>query len=135
MTFMVDSVRELTPDDMRRICVGNRFWGVTVDKIPDSAAYKAMLKKYIENLKEHIEDGIGMLFEGKPRAGKTSAAVIIAKAVMAHSGTAFFIRADELTKAVIEKQQFDEDGMVADRMREVDLLVIDDLGEEHSKDF
>lgn len=135
MSFITEELREITPDDMRRIGVGERFWDVTLDQIPDTAAYKHKLKTYVDRVTECVREGVGLLLFGDLRMGKTSAAVIVAKAVVAHGGTAYMIRADEIQNAVMDKESFDEDPTVSERLTEVDLLIIDDLGQEHSKDF
>jgi len=131
MSFIGNDSRELHIDDMRRIGVGKRFWGVTLDQIPDSGKYKEELKRYLENLSSNIKGGVGLLFYGDYRQGKTSAATILAKAVVAHGGTAFFIRSDDLVGSMIEKKPFDADQTVMERIEAVDLLIIDDVGSEH----
>lgn len=127
--------RKLTNEDMIRMNVGKRYWHVSLDSIPEECDYKKKLWRFIKSLSSAISQGKGFLFCGDYRQGKTSASVILCKAVVSSGGTAYFIRSDELTKVVVESHWFDEDKTVLDRMREVDLLVIDDVGTEASKEY
>lgn len=133
MTFIRnETARDLHPDDMRRMGVGKRFWHVSVDQIPETAHYRKELDRYLQNLEENVRSGVGMMFYGDYRKGKTSSAVILAKAVVAYGGTSYFIRSDDLVSSVLEKKEFDQDQTVMQRLDTVDLLVVDDLGAEHT---
>lgn len=135
LSKMEDAERELHAEDVVRIRIGPRHRNAKLSTIPDKCAYKAKLKKYLKSLKKFVERGIGLMLMGPLGAGKTAAAAIVAKAVAAHYGYAFMIRADDLQKAAIEKTDFDDYRTVWDRMKEVDLLVIDDVGSDHAKEF
>lgn len=135
LTLDGDRGRKLTEAEYVRIGAGARFRNVMFSKIPKTAEYRGMLETFLRSLKKGIDSGFGMLLFGAYGSGKTSASVIVAKAVVSRGGTAFFIRADDLVRSVIEKVQFDDESSVEERMRGVDLLVIDDLGSEHVKDF
>jgi len=50
-----------------------------------------------------------------------------------HGGTAFFMTVPELSDLKIENAMFDADRTIWQRMLAVDLLVLDDLGSEHTK--
>lgn len=127
--------RGLTPEDMHRAGIGERYWHVSLDAIPDTCEYKRVLRGWTERVKDAVEKGIGLMFLGEFRQGKTAAGIIGLKAVLAHGGTGLFIRADQLTKVIVEKERFDEDELFEDRMKGVDVLMIDDLGEEYSKEY
>ena len=127
-----DNPRDLTAEDMHRLGVGKRFWGVSKDAIPDGCEYKQSVLRYLETIKETVHEGTGLMFYGDYRQGKTSAAIIVAKAVVAHGGTAYFIRASELVSSVLEKHRFDDDQTIMERLHSVDILVIDDVGAEHT---
>lgn len=131
----MERVRALVEADLQRMNIGKRFWGVHLSEIPKLAKYREVLEQFISRLKDAIDSGMGLFLYGDYRKGKTSAAAIVAKAVVAHGGTAFFIRADDLTRVVVERTAFDDEETVEERMRSVDLLIIDDLGSEHSREF
>jgi len=135
MSFIMNKqIRDgLGPEDLRRMNIGRRWWGCMLSKIPDGLKYKTVLTKYIANIADHIRNGRGLMFRGDYSSGKTGAAVIVAKAVVSHGGTAYFMTTSELSDSKIEKQMFDEEEgtTVWDRMRKVDLLILDDLGSDH----
>jgi DNA replication protein DnaC len=135
MGMVCAETRPLVESDLIRIGMGNRFWDASMDKIPDGADYKKIVKKYIDNIVRNVEDGVGLLFHGDLRGGKTSASVIIAKSIVEHKGSAFFSRADELVRDIMERKRFDETQTVDVRTRAVDMLVIDDLGAENKFDY
>jgi len=135
MSFIEDSpiFDKITPADMQRMNVGRRWWQCTVADIPDGLMYKAVLRKYLDKLADHIRNGRGLLFHGRFSTGKSGAAVIVAKAVVCHGGTAFFMPVSELSDQKIENRMFNEEmrTTIWDRMIGVDLLILDDLGAEH----
>lgn len=112
-------IRSLIPDS---------FWDVSLEAIPDGIAYKEIIRKYIENLDDHVRDGVGLVLAGPHGSGKTSAAVIIAKEVLARGGSCRFVTEDKLVGAVINKEREDEDWTFERRVRETMMLVLDDLG-------
>lgn len=129
---MIDMTKTYPIDesDLARMNIGRQFWRVKLDAIPDRCAYKKMVARWIERMPEMFEKGIGMVLHGELRQGKTSSAVICLKAVAAHGGTGYIIRADGVAGAVVGKKMFDEDQTVEERCQTVDLLVIDDLYQE-----
>lgn len=126
--------RDLTPEDLMRMHVGKRYWGVKLDLIPRDSSYRTALEQYVEKLKDAVDNGYGLMLYGDYRGGKTSAAVVAMKAVVSRGGSAYFIRADEVAGGIIEHRMFDDDVSVAERMQTVDLLVIDDLGAETTRE-
>lgn len=136
MSFIEDKpIRDgLGPKDLIRMNVGRRWWFCKFDLIPDGLEYKEVLRRYLAKIADHIRNGRGLLLRGPLSSGKSGAASIIAKAVVMHGGTALFVPVSELADHKIENRIFDasEDLTVWDRMQDVDLLVLDDIGAEHS---
>lgn len=135
MTLWLDNERDLSRQDLVRMNIGKQFWGVSFSQIPDTVPCKKDFKKYLDKLKMAVEHGYGLYLYGGLRQGKTSMAVIVAKRVVALGGTAYFIRADDIQRAVIEKKMFDDEMSIEERMNVVDILIIDELGGEHSGGF
>jgi len=136
MVFMMQKrMRKLKSADMIQMRVGRRFWSVSRSKIPDHLLYRKAIESYISELLTNVSEGRGILFSGKHGSGKTASAVILAKAVESHYGSALFVSADEVQSLIIEKTMFDEDQTLLQRLLDVDLLIIDDLGEEHIREF
>lgn len=117
----------LTEHDLVRMNVGKRFWHVELQKIPDACEYKKALKTWIARMPEMVGKGVGMLFHGEFRAGKTGAAVICLKALHTHGGTGYMIRADGIAGCVVNADRFDDEQSVEERCRHVDALVLDEL--------
>lgn len=139
MTFRVpltsQRLRLLDVDDMERMRVGRKHWGVRFDDIPDECSYKKELRDFIADLKKNIDGGNGLVFHGEYGRGKTGAAVLIMKEVVARGGSALLLGVDEVQQAVITRAPFDEETTLIDRANEVDLLVLDDMNREYVKEF
>jgi DNA replication protein DnaC len=123
--------KELEPFDMHMMGVGRRYWHVELAKIDPSFDYRETISKYIEKVREHVLAGRGLLFHGEYAGGKTSAAVIVAKAVVMHGGTVYFIEVPELSDVKIGTRPFDENTTIWERMMKVDVLILDDIGSEY----
>ncbi|MBR5889126.1 MAG: ATP-binding protein [Akkermansia sp.] len=87
---------------------------------------------YAENFKDHLRDGMGLLYYGPVGTGKTFLAACIANAVLAQGYrvrmTNFARVADEIWTAD------DKAGYIADLCR-YDLLMLDDLGAERKSEY
>lgn len=119
---------DLTEDDLVRMNVGSTFWRCQLATVPDGCAYKKAVQAWIAKMPEMLKKGVGMMFHGDFRQGKTGAAVICLKAVATHGGTGYMLRADEVAGVVVRNTRFDEDMSVEERCMDVDLLVVDELG-------
>lgn len=127
--------RELTKDDLERMKIPVRYWGVKFDEISDVAvgadpSPQDVVRRYIANMTELRSNGGGLVFYGPNGTGKTSACVYIAKEYRRRGYTVLFLEAAEMKRLVIQKDAFDEDESWWDRVKGVDVLVIDDLGKE-----
>jgi DNA replication protein DnaC len=81
-----------------------------------------------------LEYGEGLHLHGANGTGKTSIAVLVSMEALRLGATVLFTTAEELRRGSIEEVWFDDSQLIIDRAREVDLLVIDDLGKEHRGD-
>lgn len=120
---------------LRRSGVGERYFDVSLDRIPDSVGYKDKIESYIHQLPEQVNDGVGLLLYGKYGTGKTSAAVIVMKEIIGRGGTSLMVPVRNLKDYKISDVEFDEEQTMMERMRNVTMLVLDDLGGEHSKEY
>ena len=98
-----------------------------------------LLTRYQSKFRQAIKRGQGFVFWGSGSSGKTYAAAAIARHAVSQGYSTLFISADELVRAHRKLDtMFDENETVAERARNVHLLIIDSLGEEmrsKSSDF
>lgn len=118
----------LTAEHFLLMRIPRRFWEVTFDQIePD---VKGVIRNYLQNLDEMLDNGDGLLLWGKSGHGKTCAAVFVAREVRRTGASVLMLTAASLIESVLEKTEVEE-GLLLDRARTVDFLLLDDLGKEH----
>lgn len=120
---------KLSRAHLERMALPRRFWNVSYDDVPDSL--KGTLGNFLRDIDEMLDGGEGLLLWGPNGVGKTSAAVLIALEVCRRGGTVFFTTSESIRVSSIEATAFDYDQTLMDRARDVEFLVIDDLGKEH----
>lgn len=119
--------------DLRAAHIPERKREVSLAAIPDGLPYKRFIVKYITDLEQNVRDGIGLILWGPYRSGKSSIACLIAKEVMSHYASAFYIESPLLMDGWLEK-----DGATDPAKRRIlrsHLLVLDDAGQEHGKEY
>ena len=119
--------------------IGKRYWKATVRDIPKDYRCREIILRYHDQIIENVWDGIGLLLFGPKGHGKTHAAIALLKKALAHNARGLFLPVNRLQEVVIERSRLefdeDEDVTILERARLADLLILDDLGEEHTKDF
>jgi DNA replication protein DnaC len=127
--------KELKPGHLERMNIPFPYWDATLEVIreKDDLAARKTLSKYIKDIRRAMDIGYGMIINGEYGTGKTSAGVILLKYLRRISGMGYFITAHEYIQDVFSKTMFDEITSVYERVRDVDLLLLDDLGKETSK--
>jgi DNA replication protein DnaC len=125
----------LTPNQLRGMNIPEPYWNSTMDAFRDDEDRDARitLSKYIKNIKRALSVGFGLVINGEYGTGKTSAAVICLEQTRRVMGTGYFITAHEYVQDIFNKTMYDDNTSVYGRVRDVDLLVIDDLGKEGSR--
>lgn len=124
-------MRQLTTTDLDMAGIPKRYWHVTFAEVPKAAPYREDLRKYVHDLPEMLRQGIGLyLYSTANGTGKTALAAIVAKHALRIKRSAYFISAGLLQDAVIRGEMVNEDTTVLEHVRQVSLLVIDDLGKE-----
>jgi len=119
----------LTGEHMELMRIPRRFWESRASDIRGSVQEKILA--YLKNMNSFLDEGVGLLVWGKNGVGKTGAAVVLAKEARRIGSSVLFVTAEGLRVAVLEKEDFDGSPLM-DRARTVDVLVLDDLGKEHS---
>lgn len=118
----------LTTEHFQLMRIPRRFWGVTFDQI--APRLKGVVRNYLQHLDEMLDNGNGLLFAGNNGIGKTSAACFVAREVRRTGASVLMITVASLIESVLEKVEVEE-GLLLDRARTVDFLLLDDLGKEH----
>lgn len=124
--------KDLTVSDLRRANVPEKFWYATLSAVPKDMGYMKKVLAYYVRMDELMEKGVGLYLHSKEnQTGKTSIAVALLKRAIRLKKTAFFEEAGRLKNALTRNEEFDENILLDQRIRAVDLLVIDDLGKEY----
>jgi len=126
--------RELTPAHFTRMNIGERYWDASVAAIPDGVPHKNLVVWYVDKLHENIEKGLGLMLYGDNSRGKTYAGSAILKEAVAYGYTALCILADDLKTAAATNRFFDSRVTWMERVIDVDILMIDDIGKEYLSD-
>ena len=124
--------RKLTIGDVRRANLPERYWEASLNAIPEHLDYKHKIEKYLANLVEMMDQGIGLyLWSSEHGSGKTSIAALIVKEALRYGKTVFFEESSRLKGMLINKEQFEEGTSIEERMMMVDVLILDDVGKEY----
>jgi len=132
---MINRLDKLSKGHMDRSNIGKKYWDSALDLIDDKYSYKKYITRYIEDIQVNLSKGRGLFLWGSHGHGKTSSAVICMKYALLHMKTSYLVRCDKLQNLFISKQAFDAEVSIIERCQSCDLLVMDDLGIEHIKDF
>lgn len=117
--------RNLTWNDFRRMNLPAALVAAKHSSAPSNV--QEPLLRYIETIDKWILKGVGFIFDGKSRSGKSGCAAILAKAAVSRGRSAFFTRVSELRDAIKYDTPFSDDTSVWNRCRNVDFLVLDNL--------
>jgi DNA replication protein DnaC len=121
--------------------IGRRFLEVSFDREPIVSLDRAVLRQvraFTRSIEENLEAGRGLWFDGPVGTGKTSLAILVAKAAK-DAGRSYAVFPVPRLLAEI-KRTFDRDASdsymgVFRRLCTVDLLVLDDLGAEKQTEW
>jgi DNA replication protein DnaC len=121
--------------------IGRRFLEVSFDREPIVSLDRMVLRQvraFVGSLEGNLEDGRGLWFDGPVGTGKTSLAILLAKAAK-EAGRSYAVYPVPRLLAEI-KRTFDRDASDSylgffRRLCSVDLLVLDDLGAEKQTEW
>jgi DNA replication protein DnaC len=130
--IMIMDKKEITVSDLKRANVPEKFWYATLSAVPRNLPYMKKVLAYYIRMEELMDKGIGVyLFSTDNQTGKTSIAVALLKRALRLRKTVFFEEAGRLKNALTRNEEFEDNILLDQRIRFVDLLVIDDLGKEY----
>lgn len=118
--------RELTQDDLLRARIPSRYWTVKLAGVQEQV--RGIAEKYLKEIEQMHERGVGLLLWGANGVGKTSLSVVIGKEYRRRGQSLLFLESAELKGAIIHNEAFDEEQTLWERAKSVDVLLIDDLG-------
>lgn len=128
--------RQIKMETARLVCFQGveEMRGCTFDK--DDGKGDAQLitaaRRYADNFKDHLRDGMGLLYYGPVGTGKTFLAACIANDVLAQG---YRVRLTNFAKVADEIwTEDDKAGYIADLCK-YDLLILDDLGAERKSEY
>ena len=121
--------------------IGRRFLEVSFDREPIVSLDRAVLRQvrgFTRSIEENLEAGRGLWFDGPVGTGKTSLAILVAKAAK-DAGRSYAVFPVPRMLAEI-KRTFDRDASDSymgffRRLCTIDLLVLDDLGAEKQTEW
>jgi DNA replication protein DnaC len=121
--------------------IGRRFLEVSFDREPIVSLDRAVLRQvraFTRSMEENLEAGRGLWFDGPVGTGKTSLAILVAKAAKDAGRTYAVYPVPRLLAEI--KRTFDRDATDSylgffRRLCTVDLLVLDDLGAEKQTEW
>jgi DNA replication protein DnaC len=121
--------------------IGRRFLEVSFDREPIVSLDPIVLRQvraFVRSIDEHLDGGRGLWFDGPVGTGKTSLAILVAKAAK-DAGRSYAVYPVPRLLAEI-KRTFDRDASDTylgffRRLCTVDVLVLDDLGAEKQTEW
>ena len=121
--------------------IGRRFLEVSFDREPIVSLDRAVLRQvrgFTRSIEENLEAGRGLWFDGPVGTGKTSLAILVAKAAK-DAGRSYAVFPVPRLLAEI-KRTFDRDASDTymgffRRLCTIDMLVLDDLGAEKQTEW
>jgi DNA replication protein DnaC len=118
--------------------VPERYWEAKLTDWPESYKGFSACRSFHNDVVEMLKDGLGLILHGPPGHGKTRMAVALLKQSMRHCASACFLEANQIQRSIINKDYelgIQSSKPIMEVAEEADLLVLDDLGAEHSKDW
>lgn len=128
----IDKIKKLTADSgIKKRFLQRQFKNFRCDTAERRKCFDIALE-YADNFDSHKEKGEGLFFEGTNGTGKTHLAAAIAIRLIARGIPVIFKTFDDILTDI--KRAYDTEGIneyeVKNVYKNVDLLIIDDLGKE-----
>lgn len=122
--------RKLTEADMRIMNLPRLFWDVQWKDVHDPTG---VIQKYLTNREKVIQEGVGLFMSGPAGSGCTTAISFMCKIFRAYGYSVQYISSSDLQRKIWDGKEFDTGTSWSTRIKEVDILAIDDFGRETSK--
>lgn len=120
--------KELQESDLHLMNLPRRFWDSSLKYVTEVNNTKGIIERYTRLLPQFVKAGVGLMLWGANGRGKTSIMAVIGKEAKRNGLSVFFYESASLKADVINKVMFSETSSVWDRAKNVDILLLDDLG-------
>ena len=127
-------VYQVSTEQLKVANIGDRFKNSKFSIFPDSE-YKRKTAQYMTHLNYMLSNGIGIMYFGQSGEGKTSLSVIVSMEALRQHYTVHFIRSSDYVNSMSNKYNNTAWEIVYHRVRDVDLLIFDDLGKEYKDNY
>lgn len=98
-----------------------------IRNIPDTCRHKSQVTDIAEHITTLVADGGNVVLYGEYSTGKSSIAAILLKAALAKHTLGYWVSHLDLPDIIIHRQRRDDDILILDYIREVPVLVLDEL--------
>ncbi|MFT6586062.1 MAG: DNA replication protein DnaC [Cognaticolwellia sp.] len=129
-----DSIR----NQFTKAAIPKRYLNRTFDNYNVSSQQQQLAlnvsRHYASHFDERLENGGGLILQGKPGTGKTHLACAIANAVITNGGSARFTTVMQLVRAIRATWKRDSEQSESDVLQSIvdyDLLIIDEIGVQY----
>jgi DNA replication protein DnaC len=120
---------------LKRIRLPELYWESRLSIIPDSPHKEVVEQWDHDNVRDRISEGKGLYIYGKWGTGKSAIAAIILKAAAANGIFGLWVNFKDLPSVHVDDDTFDDFETFPERLRAVDLLVIDEFEATKKKWF
>jgi len=119
--------------------IPRRYRDVSFDRPPASEiepAIVAATKRYAATIEDQLDAGRGLWFMGPPGTGKTTLAMLVSKSALKAGRSVAIYSLPRLLNEIRDTHRAERSHVdLLDRLTEVDLLHIDDVGAERTTDW
>lgn len=120
--------RPLEVADFLRMNLPEEFWRATLERVPSSV--QDTIKRYLVFIDKMVAKPAGLILSGGPGVGKSAIGALVCKEARARGFTCYFATVWELREALRARIAFDDNESLMERVRGVDVLVLDGLRPE-----
>jgi len=121
-----DWLRELTHANIPR-----EYWALSLEEIETDAAAKRLVATYIENMRNALDQGLGMVLLGPLGVGKTSLMCAVGKEALLRGVPAYYTTTQALLDSL--KPGADEEHGAAARAKAARVVLLDELDKVYLK--